>query len=103
MLSAIPDLSAQEKTNSGALCKRDRNNNKTTVVVVVAISNYSIYIALCAYIIAKFFQGGYRTKMKIRSDENENQVGKFFARLRRAKKGVPKFFACGGLFSSWRN
>ena len=50
------------------------------------------------YIIAKFFQGGYRTKMKIRSDENENQVGKFFARLRRAKKAVPKFFACGGLF-----
>ena len=45
-----------------------------------------------AYIIAKFFQGGYRTKMKIRSDENENQVGKFFARLRRAKKG---------LFSLW--
>ena len=46
MLSAIPDLSAQEKTNSGALCKRDRNNNKTTVVVVVAISHYSIYIPL---------------------------------------------------------
>ena len=44
MLSAIPDLSAQEKTNSSALCKRDCNNNKTTVVV--AISNYSIYIAL---------------------------------------------------------
>ena len=44
MLSAIPDLSAQEKTNSSALCKRDRNNNKTTVVVVVAISNYSIYM-----------------------------------------------------------
>ena len=46
MLSAIPDLSAQEKTNSSALCKRDRNNNKTTVVVVVAISHYSIYIPL---------------------------------------------------------
>ena len=37
------------------------------------------------------------------SDQNENLVGKFFARLRRAKKGVPKFFACGGLFSLWRH
>ena len=43
-------------------------------------------------------------------DQNENLVGrklkigrKIFARLRRAKKGVPKFFACGGLFSSWRH
>ena len=25
-------------------------------------------------------------------------LGKFLARLRRAKKGVPKFFTCGGLF-----
>ena len=57
----------------------------------------------CPYVIAKFFQGGYRTKMKIWSDRNEKLVGKFFARLRRAKKGVPKFFACGGLFSSWRH
>ena len=32
------------------------------------------------------------------SDENEKVLGKFLARLRRAKKGVPKFFACGGLF-----
>ena len=32
------------------------------------------------------------------SDQNEKLVGKFFARLRRAKKGVPKFFACGGPF-----
>ena len=35
------------------------------------------------------------------SDENEKVLGKFLARLRRAKKGVPKFFACAGLFSSW--
>ena len=33
------------------------------------------------------------------SDENEKVLGKFLARLRRAKKGVPKFFACGGHFS----
>ena len=32
------------------------------------------------------------------SDENEKVLGKFLARLRRAKKGVSKFFACGGLF-----
>ena len=32
------------------------------------------------------------------SDENEKVLGKFLARLRRAKKGVPKFFACAGLF-----
>ena len=32
------------------------------------------------------------------SDENEKVLGKFLARLWRAKKGVPKFFACGGLF-----
>ena len=32
------------------------------------------------------------------SDQNEKLVGKFFVRLRRAKKGVPKFFACGLLF-----
>ena len=31
------------------------------------------------------------------SDENEKVLGKFLARLRRAKKGVPKFFACAGL------
>ena len=31
-------------------------------------------------------------------DENEKVLGKFLARLWRAKKGVPKFFACGGLF-----
>ena len=37
------------------------------------------------------------------SDQNENLVGKFFARLWRAKKGVRKFFACGGLFSLWRH
>ena len=48
-------------------------------------------VLLKAYVIAKFFQGGgYRTKMKIWSDENEKLVGKFFVRLRRAKKGVPK-------------
>ena len=34
------------------------------------------------------------------SDQNENLVGKFFARFRRAKKAFPfpKFFDCGGLF-----
>ena len=32
------------------------------------------------------------------SDENEKVLGKFLARLRRVKKGVPKFLACGGLF-----
>ena len=31
------------------------------------------------------------------SDENEKVLGKFLARLRRAKYGVPKFYACGGL------
>ena len=43
-----------------------------------------------AYVITKFFGGS--------SDKNEKVLGKFLARLRRAKKGVPKFFACGGLF-----
>ena len=51
----------------------------------------------------QIFSGGYRTKMIIWSDENEKLVGKFFARLWRAKKGVPKFFACAGLFSSSRH
>ena len=32
------------------------------------------------------------------SDENVKVLGKFLARLRRAKKRVPKFFACSGLF-----
>ena len=32
------------------------------------------------------------------SDENEKVLGKFLVRLWRAKKGVPKFFACAGLF-----
>ena len=50
-----------------------------------------LYYHLLAYVIAKFFQGGV-------SDQNENLVGKFFARLRRPKKGVRKFFACGRLF-----
>ena len=36
------------------------------------------------YVIANFFRGIL--------DQNENLVGKFFARLRRAKKGIPKFF-----------
>ena len=64
---------------------------------------FKIKRRLLPYVIAKFFQGGYRTKMKIWSDENEKLVGKFFARLRRAKKGIRKFFACGGLFSLWRH
>ena len=61
---------------------------------------------LGAYVIAKFFQGGYRTKMKIWSDENEKLVGKIFASSKTktgAKTGVPKFFACGGLFSLWKH
>ena len=49
-----------------------------------------------SYIIAKFFKGGYRTKMKIRSENFSRASGA-------QKKGVPKFFACGGLFSSWRH
>ena len=36
----------------------------------------------------QIFSGGYRTKMKIWSDANEKLVGKFFARLWCAKKGV---------------
>ena len=32
------------------------------------------------------------------SDENEKVLGKLLARLWRAKKGIPKFFACAGLF-----
>ena len=31
------------------------------------------------------------------SDENEKVLGKFLARLRRAKKGVPKFFVVEAL------
>ena len=46
----------------------------------------------------QIFSGGSRTKIKKWSDENEKLFGKFFARHRRAKKGVPKFFTCGGLF-----
>ena len=38
----------------------------------------------------QIFSWGYRTKMKIWSDENEKLVGNFFARLWHAKKGVPK-------------
>ena len=49
-------------------------------------------IPFLSYVIAKFFQGGYRTKMKIWSDENEKLVGKFFARLWRAKKRGSQIF-----------
>ena len=44
------------------------------------------------------------------SDQNENLVGrklkigqKIFCAPPAHEKGVPKFFACGGLFSSWRH
>ena len=47
--------------------------------------NMSIRLSL-TYIVTKFFQGGYRTKMKIRSVENEKQVGKFFARKKRGSQ-----------------
>ena len=36
--------------------------------------------------------------MKKWSCENEKLVGKFFVCLWRAKKGIPKFFGCAGLF-----
>ena len=71
----------------------------TVLVQPRNLRNFRWILGACSlqsYVIAKFFQGGV-------SDQNENLVGKFFARLRRAKKGVPKFFACGGLFSSWRH
>ena len=51
-----------------------------------------------SYIIAKFFKGRYRAKMKIWSDENEKLVEKFFALLRLAKKGIPEFFAAAAFF-----
>ena len=44
-----------------------------------------------SYVVTKFEGGG-------GSDENEKVLGKFLPRLRHAKKGVPKFVACGGLF-----
>ena len=37
------------------------------------------------------------------SDENEKVLGKFLARLRRAKKGFPNFLPAAGFFSSWRH
>ena len=43
------------------------------------------------YVVTNFFLGG-------SSDENEKVLGKFLVRLRRGKKGVPKFFACAELF-----
>ena len=46
----------------------------------------------------QIFSGGYQTKMKILLDENEKLVGKFFARLRRTKKGVRKFLPALGFF-----
>ena len=46
-------------------------------------------VTASSYVVIKFFGGS--------SDKNEKVLGKFLARLRRAKKGVPKFFACSGL------
>ena len=46
----------------------------------------------------QFFQGGYRTKMKIRSDENENQVGNFSRASSAQKKGFPNFSPAVGFF-----
>ena len=44
-----------------------------------------------AYIIAKFFQGGYRTKMKIRSENFSRASGA-------QKKGFPNFSPAAGFF-----
>ena len=43
------------------------------------------------YIIAKFFQGGYRTKMKIRSENFSRASGV-------QKKGFPNFSPAAGFF-----
>ena len=51
-----------------------------------------------SYIIAKFFQGGHRTKMKMWSDENEKLVGKFSCASGAKKKGFPNFSPVAGFF-----
>ena len=45
-----------------------------------------------------FFRGGYRTKMKIWSDENEKLVGKFLRASGAQKKGFPNFSPAADFF-----
>ena len=56
----------------------------------------NVSVSIIRYL--QIFSGGYRTKMKIWLDENEKLGGEFFVRLWGAKKGIPKFCACAGLF-----
>ena len=46
----------------------------------------------------QIFSGGYRTKMKIWSDENEKLVGKFSRASGAQKKGFPNFSPAAGFF-----
>ena len=72
------------------------------VVQILTLSKFQVHFiviqvisgGLPTYVVTKFFFWGGGGS----SDENEKVLGKFLARLRHAKKRVPKFFACGWLF-----
>ena len=60
--------------------------------------NKSSWPYLMPYVIAKFFQGGLGPKWKSGRTKMKNWSENFSH-----ASVVPKFFACGGLFSLWRH
>ena len=58
--------------------------------------DWSLHEGRKAYVIAKFFQGGYRTKMKNWSENFSRASGA-------QKKGFTNFSPAPGFFSLWRH